>query len=308
MIDFNILVNGSRCKQYHHNGKIYIEAKHGTEYELEIKNNTWNRILVIGSVDGLSVLSGETASDRDTGYVIGARSSYKIKGFRYSNDSVGAFRFNYKDRSYAKSKGDGSEINCGIISIKAFAELVKAPTYINYPVYPILKYRTPRTVWDDVWEYPDPWYDVTYTIRNNTSVFTGSWIATSTNTTTATLGGLYSKDIKCCNSFKGGMSAGPSTGEVRSMYCSVQNGGLDSNALTDNGEVFNMGTEWGSKIESKVTNTTFEKGVLISHFEIYYTDRNGLTTLGVPLHSVAAVSFPEAFPGNYAKPPKNWQG
>ena len=67
--DINVLVNGNRCKLYYHQGKTFIEAKHGTEYELEIKNNTYGRVLALTSVDGLNVLNGTPATDDDPGYV-----------------------------------------------------------------------------------------------------------------------------------------------------------------------------------------------------------------------------------------------
>ena len=84
--DVNVLVNGSRCKQYTHGGRNYIEAKDGSEWYFQIQNNTPSRVLAICSVDGLNVLSGEIATENDTGYVIDAYHSQKIKGFRFSDD------------------------------------------------------------------------------------------------------------------------------------------------------------------------------------------------------------------------------
>ena len=94
--DINVLVNGNRCKQYQHDGKTFIEAKQGSEYVLEIKNNYWKRILAVSAVDGLNVLTGKTASETDSGYIIDAYHSEKIKGFRFSDDEWAMFRFGYK--------------------------------------------------------------------------------------------------------------------------------------------------------------------------------------------------------------------
>ena len=109
--DLNITVNGSRCKQYSHQGKTFIEAKQGSEYVIEVKNNHWKRVLAVGSVDGLNVLTGKTANEADSGYIIGAYSSEKIKGFRFSDDEWALFKFGYKfnGNTYAQSKEDGSE-------------------------------------------------------------------------------------------------------------------------------------------------------------------------------------------------------
>ena len=114
--EVQILVNGSRCKQYYHNGKTFLEAKKGSEYTLEIKNNTWQRILAVCSVDGLDVLNGKPAAEDGNGYVINGYNSLKIDGFRLSDNEVAKFVFDYKGNSYAASKEDGSERNVGVIA------------------------------------------------------------------------------------------------------------------------------------------------------------------------------------------------
>ena len=153
--DLNILVNGNRCKQYQHQGKTFIEAKNGSEYVIEIKNNHYKRILAVGSVDGLNVLTGKAASDTDTGYIIGAYSSEKIKGFRFSDDEWAMFKFGYKfyGNTYAQSKEDGSEKNCGVIGLRVFYEKepIVTTTIINNPV-----------------PYYQPWPYWTYNILTNT--------------------------------------------------------------------------------------------------------------------------------------------
>lgn len=146
--EIQVLVNGHKCKQYSFNGRIYIEAKHGTEYELEIKNNTWSRIFCLSSVDGLNVLTGQPAREDDAGYVIPAYSPLRIKGFRYSNNEVGAFKFTTKDNSYAHSQG-GCEAakNCGVIGFRLYNELVKLPQWnISWSQQPY-------------WSKNNPYYD-----------------------------------------------------------------------------------------------------------------------------------------------------
>ena len=117
-VDVNILVNGHSVAKYYKDGKTYIEAKDGSEYEIQIKNNYFNRVLAVASVDGLNVLTGKLASTEDGGYVINPYNSYKIKGFRYSDEKVGAFKFTSKKNSYAEEK-QVSE-NCGIIGVRIF--------------------------------------------------------------------------------------------------------------------------------------------------------------------------------------------
>jgi hypothetical protein len=146
--EINVLVNGRRVKHYTHQGKTYVESKEGSNYTLEVKNNTPNRILVVSSVDGLSVLSGQPASDSDTGYVVDAYSRMEIKGFRYSDDAVGSFEFTSKRKndSYAATKGN--QQNCGIIGVRVFNEVVRPPIVVKekeyVPYYP--------------WKWPIPPY------------------------------------------------------------------------------------------------------------------------------------------------------
>ena len=116
----DILVNGSPVKQYIHEGRIFIEAKENTEYEIQIKNNTNERVLALTSVDGLNVLNGQPASTDDIGYVINSYSSLRIKGFRYSGDKVAAFKFTNKDKAYAKSEEKG--LNVGVIGVCIYEE------------------------------------------------------------------------------------------------------------------------------------------------------------------------------------------
>ena len=175
--DLNITVNGNRCKQYHHQGRTYVEAKNGSEYVIEIKNNYWKRVLAVCSVDGLNVLTGKTASNKDSGYIIGAYSSEKIKGFRYSDSEWAMFKFGYKfnGKTYAQSKENGSEKNCGIAGIKIF--------YENEPVY----YSTPPVVWNTTPNWlaptpaPAPPIPVTYTTTTTTTTQYPATYAISTS-------------------------------------------------------------------------------------------------------------------------------
>ena len=195
--DLNITVNGNRCKQYSHQGKTFIEAKNGSEYVIEIKNNHWKRILAVGSVDGLNVLTGKTASEGDTGYIIGAYSSEKIKGFRFSDDEWALFKFGYKfnGKTYAQSKEDGSEKNCGVIGLRLFYEKEPVVVY-NTPIINIpVPYITPAP-----WQ---PWYS-TITCQTGAA-------STYTSNVNYSCNNLGTQDMLFGNSCGGtGMSSGQS--------------------------------------------------------------------------------------------------
>jgi hypothetical protein len=127
--DTNILVNGSRCKIYEHNGRKFIEAKEGSEYAVEFKNNSWEKILAVVSVDGLNIVDGEPATENGPGYVVDRYCSQKFLGFQYSNENVATFKFGSLGTGYASSKKDGSDKNAGIIGIRVWNEKPSPPAH-----------------------------------------------------------------------------------------------------------------------------------------------------------------------------------
>lgn len=298
MTDINILVNGNRCKTYFHEGKAYIEGKPGSEYEIEVKNNVGNRVEAIATVDGLSVMTGKPGTTDEGGYVIDPYAAFRIKGFRYSDERCGAFRFSLKEQSYAKTKGDKSEINCGVIACKVYREKIVYPQISKV----FRKRFTPRTIWDETWEWQDePVYG---TPSPCTSPVTGGLYGPG-RYGYSTADGLegrmpQSSTLRCCSDgTSGGIFQGQSNASTIN-YSAVAGEPVASN------DVFNLGTEWGSDKVSKVVSTTFNRDTILTDFVLYYTDREGLLALGIPLNSPAKVHFPESFPGNYAQPPKGW--
>jgi hypothetical protein len=261
--DVNVLVNGNRCKLYKYNHNTYVEAKYGSEYELEIKNNTYNRILALTSVDGLNVLNGTSASEEDPGYVISGNSPLKIKGFQYNNNEVAAFKFTSKTQSYAKSTGgDVAAQNCGVIGFKIFSERMESPITT-------VTWATPNPVW-------------------TSPVWTASW------------GGTDHIGSSMDNT---GFSGG---GIIRS--CCVNTSNCSNTQKSDNLNNFNMGTTWGQKKVNKIVETEFKRGYLMFNLDIYYSDRQSLINMGVPLNTANQVSLPKSFPNKFATPPSGWEG
>ena len=97
-----VLVNGKPVKKYNHQSKVYIEGRSGTEYSLRLRNNSFDRVLAIISVDGVNVITGQVASENDTGYIIDPNSSIDVSGFRKDKNTVGSFVFRGKNESYSK--------------------------------------------------------------------------------------------------------------------------------------------------------------------------------------------------------------
>lgn len=132
--NFQILVNGKPVRQYEHEGQIYVEGRPGSEYSIKIKNPNWNRSKVILSVDGLSVMDGQPASENSSGYILNSRESITIDGWRISNNEVRKFQFGRISNSYSNKSGHG-KVNCGVIGIMIFEERSYPPLFRENPFH-----------------------------------------------------------------------------------------------------------------------------------------------------------------------------
>jgi hypothetical protein len=76
--------------------------------------------MAVISVDGVNVVSGETAATSQAGYVLGGRQSFEINGWRKSLEEVAAFYFTALPDSYAARTGRPQ--NVGVIGVAVFRE------------------------------------------------------------------------------------------------------------------------------------------------------------------------------------------
>lgn len=314
--EVNVMVNGSRCKQYNHDGKTFIEAKKGSEYIIEIKNNTWQRVLAVCSVDGLDILNGKPAVENGPGYVINGYNTGKFEGFRISNETVAKFIFDYKNSSYASSKEDGSEKNVGVIGVRIFQEKVKPPTIVQTVVHHHHDYWWDRYPYD----HPTIWCDGitrdsdvidSYLYYNSIGNSIGNSTDCCANDTSRTLGG----GLTYSNSSNNAPTKGLMNNKTEKLSRSRKEPVIKAQSLArslcddpcDEELGFDMGTKFGEAKESRVIEVEFERGILAVTTNIYYASRQSLIEMGVPLGSEKQVSFPEPFvDSKYAKPPKGW--
>lgn len=148
-----ILVNGKPVKIFTDpQGQSWVEAREGSKYQIEVKNNSMFRVLCVASIDGINVISGEEATlEPENGYVINPFSSLKIDGWRISDDSVKEFLFTYdKSKSYSVKLGAGAK-NLGVIGIGIFEEKVKplSWTYSSTGTWPFRDSWTTMTTCGD---------------------------------------------------------------------------------------------------------------------------------------------------------------
>jgi len=105
---------------YYHHGEYWVAGRPGARYAIEVRNRSPGRLLAVTSVDGINVLSGETASWDQTGYVFDLNEAYQITGWRKSDAQVAAFTFTESPHSYAERTGRPA--NVGVIGVALFRE------------------------------------------------------------------------------------------------------------------------------------------------------------------------------------------
>jgi hypothetical protein len=82
---------GQTLPSYTKDGRSFSPGQPGAKYAIRLRNNSPERVLVVLSVDGVNVVSGETAQWQQTGYVLGPWQSHDVTGWRKSDRQVAAF-------------------------------------------------------------------------------------------------------------------------------------------------------------------------------------------------------------------------
>ena len=105
---------------YQKDGQYWVVGTPGHEYLLRIRNNGGGRVLAVASVDGVNVVSGETATPTQSGYVVDTRGSVEIGGWRTSLARTASFYFTEIEDAYATRTGRPD--NLGVIGVAVFRE------------------------------------------------------------------------------------------------------------------------------------------------------------------------------------------
>src|SRR5688572_23453168 len=103
---------------YRHDGRMYVEGKPGHEYQIRLANRLREDLLAVISVDGVNVITGQTASPSQSGYVLSPRGSLDIQGWRRSLSQTAAFYFTALADSYAARTGRPHDV--GVIGVALF--------------------------------------------------------------------------------------------------------------------------------------------------------------------------------------------
>jgi len=343
--EVEVLVRGRPVKVFKHKGDRFIEGRKGSSFELKITNNTYDRIEVVASVDGLSVINGEECGSDSEGYVVPAKESVVIPGWKLPDNKAAQFVFEDGKSSYSSQVGKGTT-NVGVIGLMVFVEkeveqqkpiIIPQPYPVPYPVptpqpYPVpYPVPTPR---------PDPWapwqpfpraswrrYD-DYTL--NTTAGDPNFGKSITISSNNAIVGSSMKGSGIVNESDGAVSASDdilrsvSTSPTESLL--VSNGATDAFGMTamsaslevDTSEMFEIGTGWGNEIDHNVTIIEFERRDRHNPDEmlaIFYDTRKGLEARGIEVIKTKkkrTKQLPNAFPtynnGPSCEPPNGWKG
>ncbi|HVE88598.1 MAG TPA: hypothetical protein VNA44_02765 [Burkholderiaceae bacterium] len=125
MTDVNVVDRntGETLPMYWHDGRWWVPGRPGNRYAVSLTNRSGGRTLNVISVDGVNVVSGETAAHDQTGYVLTHGQFAQITGWRKNLARVAAFEFTALPNSYAARTGRPD--NVGVIGVAVFRERVR---------------------------------------------------------------------------------------------------------------------------------------------------------------------------------------
>ena len=292
-LELAILVKGRPILEYQHQGLTFVEGRAGSEYEIEVRNDTYQRVEAVLSVDGLSVLDGKPAGHQSRGYLIQPRGVIRIPGWLLDSLTVAKFAFSGMPQSYAAQSGNDARNN-GVIGAMVFREK---------PQPAILPFTPPYS----------PWPTVSPTIGSPLRGFAPATNMTwSSSSTSSSAGGA-------------GMSAGMGLGMGTSMgdlvggappaqcYNAAINQGVGPE-VTVNADTFveqSLGTAFGEAKQFATHTVAFERGDVLATLLCYYDEKRGLKARGIkiPRQARQKPPQPQAFPAGLTgcQPPPHWQ-
>ena len=117
--------SGAVLQARYHQGEWWVEGRPGARYAIRIRNSLGERVLAVTSVDGVNVVTGETAAQDQRGYVFDGWAGYDVTGWRKSDAQIAAFEFTSVPRSYAARTGRPA--NVGVIGVALFRERAPQP-------------------------------------------------------------------------------------------------------------------------------------------------------------------------------------
>jgi hypothetical protein len=132
--------NGDALSVWRDHGRPVVAGRPGARYAVRLVNNSGERVLAVVAIDGVNVVTGETAGVGQRGYVLGPWQRTEITGWRKSDSEVAAFEFTSLPDSYAARTG--RPLDVGVIGVAVFREAPRQEVIESPP---------------ERWTLPRPW-------------------------------------------------------------------------------------------------------------------------------------------------------
>jgi hypothetical protein len=116
---------GATLPTHYYRGEYWVAGAPGARYGIVVRNRLGERLMAVTAVDGVNVLTGDTAGWEQSGYVFSPYQQYQVTGWRKSNAEVAAFEFTASPNSYAERTGRPA--NVGVIGVALFRERQPEP-------------------------------------------------------------------------------------------------------------------------------------------------------------------------------------
>lgn len=276
-IELNVLIKGRPITEFPHRGQVFVEGRAGSEYEIEVRNRTNQRVEAVITVDGLSVTDGQPGSDRSSGYVIEPFGSVCIPGWKVDGATAARFAFSgRKGGSYAVQM-TGSDRNDGVIG---------ALVYREEPVLQMRRQSYPKGIAS---AQPHGWSGLV------DSVATASLRGLPMNTSMS----ASMEPVQTLSSASASTFVAPD--EQSRRIGAVANAPVVQQSL---------GTEFGEAADFRTDTVDFRRGDLHAALVVFYDDARGLRARGIKLVRPSKQRFehqPNPFPGmTGCAPPPGW--
>jgi hypothetical protein len=120
LVDLSVYdrAEGRQLRVYWHQGRAYVAGRPGNEYQVTLRNRQPEDILAVVSVDGVNVITGQTAAHSQSGYIVAPRGRVDIQGWRKSLSQTAAFYFTALPDSYAARTGRPDDV--GVIGVALY--------------------------------------------------------------------------------------------------------------------------------------------------------------------------------------------
>ena len=258
-----------------HDGRTFVEGRDGTEYLLRFTNHSSKRVLIVPSVDGLSVIDGKPAALTSDGFVVDAFKTATIPGWMVDQDTAAKFVFAKKGsgsrdpakKTYAEQRGT-DPTNIGVIGIAVFTEkVVVVPPPVFVPTY--IPTFWPAQPYNGI--PPTVTFDATPTIQLSQTQMTGIGGLDANSSTL--FGGVA--ETKTVSENYGDVLRSRSAPEPRQMALTASAASSPS-----------VGTGFGEATNFHTSNVEFDRAnpeVPEFVFEFVYDSLTNLERMGVPI-------------------------